>query len=108
MFDPFKIWDEMLDIYEQTVAKKKEPAKDSQEPKASGKEEPKTENGSQRKSAQPSMSSAQKRALYNLSRRRGISVEELEKIAVNTYGCELENLTTSDASAFIRQLQQAA
>ena len=24
MFDPFKIWDEMLDIYEQTVAKKKD------------------------------------------------------------------------------------
>lgn len=26
MFDPFKIWDEMLDIYEQTVAKKKDEA----------------------------------------------------------------------------------
>ena len=56
----------------------------------------------------PSMSEAQKRALYNLSRRRGISVEQLEQMAMETYGCELENLTTSDASAFIRQLQQAA
>jgi len=54
------------------------------------------------------MSIAQKKALYNLSRRRGISVEELEKMALDTYECALENLSTSDASAFIRQLQQAA
>ena len=59
-------------------------------------------------SAQPMMSEAQKRAIYNLSRRRGISVEELEQMAMDAYGCGLENLTSGDASAFIRQLQQAA
>ena len=56
----------------------------------------------------PSMSEAQKRAIYNLSRRRGISVEQLEQMVNGAYGCDLENLTTGDASAFIRQLQQAA
>ena len=91
-----------------TTANKKAAAKDAQEPKVSDKEEPQTTPGDQGKSAQPKMSEAQKRALYNLSRRRGISVEELEKMAVDAYGCELENLTTSDASSFIRQLQQAA
>jgi outer membrane biosynthesis protein TonB len=58
--------------------------------------------------ASPRMSEAQKRALYNLSRRRGISVEQLEQMATDAYGCDLENLTSSDASSFIRQLQQAA
>jgi len=59
-------------------------------------------------SAIPFMSEAQKRAIYNLSRRRGISVEQLEQMVADAYGCELETLTASDASAFIRQLQQAA
>jgi hypothetical protein len=54
------------------------------------------------------MSEAQKRAIYNLSRRRGISVEELGKMAVEAYGIELEYLTSKDASAFIKNLQQAA
>ena len=54
------------------------------------------------------MSEAQKRAIYNLSRRRGISVEQLEQMAQETYNVEIGNLTASDASAFIRQLQQAA
>jgi hypothetical protein len=54
------------------------------------------------------MSEAQKRAIYNLSRRRGISVEQLGQMTLDAYGCQLENLTSSDASSFIRQLQQAA
>jgi hypothetical protein len=56
----------------------------------------------------PKMSEAQKRAIYNLSRRRGISVEELEQRAFETYGIELENMSSKDASSFIRELQQAA
>jgi hypothetical protein len=56
----------------------------------------------------PKMSEAQKRAIYNLSRRRGISVEELEQRAFETYGNELENMSSKDASSFIRELQQAA
>jgi len=63
---------------------------------------------SEDQSTQPVMSSAQKRAIYNLSRRRGVSVEELESMSVETYGYELENLSSKDASQFIRQLQQAA
>jgi len=58
--------------------------------------------------AQPKMSEAQKRAIYNLSRRRGISVEDLEQMAVDAYGIALENLSSKDASGFIRNLQQAA
>jgi predicted nucleic acid-binding Zn finger protein len=54
------------------------------------------------------MSEAQKRAIANLSRRRGISVEEVENMATETYGMGLENLTSTDASSFIRTLQQAA
>jgi len=56
----------------------------------------------------PRMSEAQKRAIYNLSRRRGISVEQLEQMTADAYGCDLGSLTSSDASSFIRQLQQAA
>ena len=91
-----------------TAAKKKAPAEDTKEPKAPEKEEPKTDSGDQAKSTQPKMSEAQKRAIYNLSRRRGISVDELEQMVTDAYGCDLDNLTSSDASAFIRQLQQAA
>ena len=96
-------------------AKKKPPAKIKSEPKSKG-EQPKQPANSeieakpndQDKSAQPKMSEAQKRAIYNLSRRRGISAEELETMALDTYQCELENLNSKDASTFIRNLQQAA
>ena len=54
------------------------------------------------------MSEAQKRAIHNLSRRRGISIEQMQQMVADAYGCDLENLTSSDASGFIRQLQQAA
>jgi hypothetical protein len=56
----------------------------------------------------PTMSEAQKRAIFNLSRRRGISVEELGKMAFESYGVELEHLSSKDASSFIRNLQRAA
>jgi hypothetical protein len=56
----------------------------------------------------PLMSSAQKNAIYNLSRRRGISVEELEKMSQQNYGVPLESLSSTNASAFIRTLQQSA
>jgi hypothetical protein len=97
------------------AAKTKAPAKDIQEPKAlpiqpkaSAKAKPKAVADDQDKSSQPQMSLAQKKAIFNLSRRRGISVEELEKMALDAYGVELENLNSKDASTFIRQMQQAA
>jgi hypothetical protein len=98
-----------------TGAKKKSPAKDKPEPKAKAKQPKQSTNSetevkpdNQSKSDQPKMSEAQKRAIYNLSRRRGISVEELEQMAMDAYQCELENLNSKDASTFIRNLQQAA
>ncbi len=91
------------------TAKDKSASKvEKEQPKAAEKMEPKVETGNKGKTDQPSMSEAQKRAIFNLSRRRGISVEELEAMAKDAYGCELENLISTDASAFIRQLQQAA
>jgi hypothetical protein len=54
------------------------------------------------------MSEAQRNAVYNLSRRRNISVEELENLAMKTFNLPLESLTSSDASMFIRTLQQAS
>jgi len=65
-------------------------------------------NGKSKEKAIPMMSEAQKNALFNLSRRRGISVEELENLAMKTFNMPLENLTLADASTFIRTLQQSA
>jgi predicted nucleic acid-binding Zn finger protein len=98
-----------------TAAKKKAPAKASKDDKSASKtktEQPKAsekvETTDESNNEQPKMSSAQKNAIYNLSRRRGISVQDLESMAMDAYGCELENLNSTDASQFIRQLQQAA
>jgi len=98
-----------------TDAKKKPPAKNKPELKAKAKQPKQPANletnanpDDQNKSTQPNMSEAQKRAIYNLSRRRGISVEELEQMALDAYKCDLENLNSKDASTFIRNLQQAA
>lgn len=79
------------------------------ESRDNGSQTPKTEStGKSEPKNQPKMSEAQKRAIYNLSRRRGISVEQLEQMVADAYQCDLESLTSSDASGFIRQLQQAA
>jgi hypothetical protein len=75
------------------------------EPKAP---EPNPEQTKTQSPSVPMMSSAQKMAIYNLSRRRGISVEQLGKMALESYGVELSVLSTKDASSFIRNLQQAA
>ena len=83
-----------------------EPKPEPKEPKAEApKPTPAQETAA---SDKPKMSEAQKRAIYNLSRRRGISVEDLEIRAMETYGVQLEELSTADASSFIRNLQQAA
>ncbi len=56
----------------------------------------------------PRMSEAQKRAVQNLAKRRGISEEQLETMSVEKYGTDLKNLISSDAANFIRHLQQAS
>jgi hypothetical protein len=65
-------------------------------------------NGKGKPDQVPMMSEAQRNAVYNLSRRRNISVEELENLAMKTFNLPLESLTSSDASMFIRTLQQAS
>jgi hypothetical protein len=46
--------------------------------------------------------------VMNLSRRRGISVEDVETMSQEKYQVPLENLSSKQASEFIRNLQQAA
>jgi hypothetical protein len=97
---------------EKTPAKsKKEAASQPEKGKAdtaSQKQEPKKKEAKEKETQIPRMSEAQKRAVYNLSRRRGISVDELEKMARERYNAPLEELSSKDASEFIRSLQQAA
>ena len=95
--------------------KKKPEAKIAPEPKVKSKQPTKSEDDKSKvdpddkgKSDHPKMSEAQKRAIFNLSRRRGISVEELEQMAMDAFGVAVESLDSRDASSFIRNLQQAA
>ena len=80
--------------------KQKEPPAKTQQQKKQEPVKDQTEN--------PAMSEAQKRAVFNLSRRRGVSVEDLEAMVAEHYDSTLEDLSSKDASAFIRTLQQAA
>jgi hypothetical protein len=64
--------------------------------------------GKTKQDAVPKISSAQANAIANLSRRRGISVEELEKMSVDAYGVKVEHLPQKDASGLIRTLQQSS
>ncbi len=56
----------------------------------------------------PRISEAQKRAIANLSRRRGISEEELDNHSMEVFGVTIDHLCSSDAASMIRQLQQSA
>ena len=91
------------------TTKKTAAKKDDSKPKDTDEKTPKAEPKKAQDSAgQPKMSQAQYRAICNLSRRRGISVEEVENMATETYGVDLESLSSTDAASFIRTLQQAA
>lgn len=87
-----------------TEAKSVETA-ESKKPEKSGKEKVSADDN---ENDAPKMSEAQQRAIMNLSRRRGISTAKVENMAMESYNTPLENLSASDASTFIRQLQQAA
>ena len=65
-------------------------------------------NGNGKSKVIPLMSSAQYSALCNLSRRRGLSLEEIETRAKEKYGVAVEELTSENAGEFIRYLQQAS
>lgn len=58
--------------------------------------------------AMNTMSEAQKRAIANLARRRGIASDELEALCQKGHGVPVAQLLASDASTFIRNLQQSA
>jgi hypothetical protein len=71
-------------------------------------EKPKTDGESKQQVPQK-LSSAQLRAIENLSKRRGISPEELKGMLKEQYGtAALDTLTATEASSFIRSLQQSA
>lgn len=65
-------------------------------------------NGKDKGEDKTGISEAQKRATINLARRRGISPTELQEMIMKTYGVTLEELTMTQASGFIRELQSVA
>jgi len=65
-------------------------------------------NGNGKNKTAPLMSDAQKAALYNLSRRRGFSIDDIEIRAQEKYGVPVEELSSENAGEFIRYLQQAS
>lgn len=58
--------------------------------------------------SKPGISQAQRNAIENLSKRRGISPDEVKALALKQFNTEPDNLTASEASLLIRLLQQAA
>jgi hypothetical protein len=97
---------------EQAKESQKEEKKTAADNKPEGKASEKSGNNGKGKTKAetppPKISEAQHRALMNLSRRRGISVEELEKMSQETYGVSVLSLNAAAASQFIRTLQQSA
>jgi hypothetical protein len=73
--------------------------------KPTSKEEP--SNGGRREEG-PKPSTAQIRAIENLARRRNISAKELEDMVQQQFGTSLPNINSTEASSFIRTLQQSA
>ena len=85
--------------------------KPSEDKPASARQAAKPNNGNGKSKTEvkvPVMSEAQKSAIMNLSRRRNISVAELESLAMKSFNAPIENLSSTDASQFIRTLQTAA
>ena len=73
-----------------------------------GPEEPQKSKVTPISTGSPKMSTAQKTAILNLSKRRGINEEELDTMAQEAYAVSFDQLTSKDAAQFIRSLQQAA
>ena len=92
----------------ETAGKQKEPKTEPSKPPKSEEPATKSEAKGNGNGKTPKMSEAQSRAILSLSRRKGISSEELEAMALKIYNTSLNYLSSSDASAFIRELQSAA
>jgi len=56
----------------------------------------------------PKMSAAQKKAILSLGKRRGLSEDDLTKLSIETFNVNFDYLDSSNASVFIKDLQQAA
>lgn len=82
----------------------------SSQDKETAASQPKAQNtaSSTEASSKPGISQAQKNAIENLSKRRGISLDEVKALALKQFNTEPDNLTASEASLLIRLLQQAA
>ena len=60
------------------------------------------------KKSYPGMSEAQRKAIENLARRRGVTEnQELNSKVMDTYGCPFESLSSTQASELIRDLQKS-
>ena len=100
--------DKSADSTKNVSTPQKEEKKTTAQPEAKGSEKPGNNGQKKTRTDTTLMSEAQKRAVFNLSRRRGISVEELEKMSADTFGVPLDKLSASDAVSLIRNLQQSA
>lgn len=87
-------------------AKEPAPAREAPKPLKEAPPPPQAEKPAE--TDRPKMSEAQKKAIFNLAQRRGISIDDLQKMANDTYGVNLQSMSSGDASSFIRNLQQAA
>lgn len=88
------------------TVKRKPKAKPSNDDQQSG--DPKKSKVTPISTDSPKMSTAQKTAILNLSKRRGINEEELDGMVQDAYGVSFDQITSRDAAQFIRSLQQAA
>jgi hypothetical protein len=77
-------------------------------PKKTKAAKPGNGNGGDKPEKVPLISEAQKSAMFNLSRRRGFSVEDIETRVKEKYNVTVEDLTSANAGEFIRFLQQAS
>ena len=89
------------------------PATETSQAQSKAPEEKKNENPSQKSSASiaesvPAMSAAQRRAVINISKRRGIEEDQLESMVNESFHIPFDQLSNKDASSFIKLLQQAA
>jgi len=74
-------------------------------PKTEKPAKPHSDNGD---SGQKPMSQAQKSAIINIGRRKGLTLVDLEKMVQENYGAPLIELSQKQASNLITSLQQAA
>jgi predicted nucleic acid-binding Zn finger protein len=77
-------------------------------PKKTKAAKPGNGNGGDKPEKGPKISEAQKSAMFNLSRRRGFSVEDIETRVKEKYNVTVDDLTSVNAGEFIRFLQQAS